>query len=90
MQALEWALLGGDGEYVQSAVAIGCGAAHGAWQIGTYVYVVKIVLIMYVCVYMSALTYEYTYLGVCELSSRHLYIQYSEQPSAKLKDKPSM
>eukprot|EP00596_Hydrurales_sp_CCMP1899_P007200 CAMPEP_0119037556 /NCGR_PEP_ID=MMETSP1177-20130426/5989_1 /TAXON_ID=2985 /ORGANISM="Ochromonas sp, Strain CCMP1899" /LENGTH=374 /DNA_ID=CAMNT_0006999001 /DNA_START=312 /DNA_END=1436 /DNA_ORIENTATION=- len=33
MQALEWALLGEEGEYVQSAVAIGCGAAHGAWQI---------------------------------------------------------
>jgi homoserine O-acetyltransferase len=32
MQALEWALLGGD--YVQSAVSIGCGAAHTAWQIG--------------------------------------------------------
>jgi homoserine O-acetyltransferase len=33
MQALEWALLGGD--YVQSAVSIGCGAAHTAWQIAT-------------------------------------------------------
>ena len=32
MQALEWALLGGD--YVRSAVSIGCGAAHTAWQIG--------------------------------------------------------
>ena len=31
MQALEWALLGGD--YVRSAVSIGCGAAHTAWQI---------------------------------------------------------
>jgi hypothetical protein len=90
MQALEWALLGGIGEYVQSAVAIGCGAAHGAWQIGTYVYVVQIVLIMYVCVYIGALTYEYTYLGVCALTNRHEYIHYSQQPSAKLKDKLSM
>jgi homoserine O-acetyltransferase/O-succinyltransferase len=31
MQALEWVLLGG--EYVKSAVVIGCGAAHTAWQI---------------------------------------------------------
>jgi homoserine O-acetyltransferase len=31
MQALEWAIMGKD--YVRSAVAIGCGAAHTAWQI---------------------------------------------------------
>jgi homoserine O-acetyltransferase len=31
MQALEWAILGKG--YVRSAVAIGCGAAHTAWQI---------------------------------------------------------
>ena len=31
MQALEWALIGGD--FVRSVVSIGCGAAHTAWQI---------------------------------------------------------
>jgi homoserine O-acetyltransferase len=45
MQALEWAILGGSSTanhtdhphngapFVQSAVVIGCGAAHTAWQI---------------------------------------------------------
>jgi homoserine O-acetyltransferase len=33
MQALEWAILGGTDGYVRSAVSIGCGAAHTAWQI---------------------------------------------------------
>lgn len=32
MQALEWTILGGD--FVSSAVVIGCGARHTAWQIG--------------------------------------------------------
>lgn len=32
MQALEWAHLGKD--YVRSAIIIGCGSAHSAWQIG--------------------------------------------------------
>ena len=31
MQALEWAIMGGD--FVKKAVIIGCGAAHTAWQI---------------------------------------------------------
>lgn len=31
MQALEWMLLGGN--FVRSAVCIGCGAQHSAWQI---------------------------------------------------------
>ena len=31
MQALEWAILGGD--FVKKSVIIGCGAAHTAWQI---------------------------------------------------------
>jgi len=31
MQALEWAIIGGD--YVKAAVVIGCGAEHSAWQI---------------------------------------------------------
>jgi homoserine O-acetyltransferase len=33
MQALEWTILGG-ADFVQSAVIIGCGASHSAWQIG--------------------------------------------------------
>jgi len=32
MQALEWAIMGGS--FVRKTVAIGCGAAHTAWQIG--------------------------------------------------------
>jgi homoserine O-acetyltransferase len=32
MQALEWVLIGK--ELVKSAVIIGCGAQHSAWQIG--------------------------------------------------------
>jgi len=32
MQALEWAILGKD--FVRATVAIGCGSAHTAWQIG--------------------------------------------------------
>jgi homoserine O-acetyltransferase len=34
MQALEWAILGSEADFVRSAVVIGCGAAHTAWQIG--------------------------------------------------------
>ena len=34
MQALEWAIIGSEKDFVKSAVVIGCGAAHTAWQIG--------------------------------------------------------
>lgn len=32
MQALEWAIIGGD--YIRSAAIIGCGCMHTGWQIG--------------------------------------------------------
>ncbi len=34
MQALEWCLLDSKGPVIESAVVIGCGAQHTAWQIG--------------------------------------------------------